>query len=153
MSRPLAMCSDRSGFLFAHACEQPAAGACTRCGRPICFEHTRMTTTGPACITCLRGEHDTRDRTSDSGSSSSTSGESETTAAQSAFAGAGGAFGGGGASADLPPEGGPRDDPYFYGTEQDRAGSYDADDFHAFDAPAAAAAGEADAPETDTGAS
>lgn len=54
MSRPLA-CADRSGFLFAHACDRPAAGACSRCGTPICAEHTRMGAQGPTCITCLHG--------------------------------------------------------------------------------------------------
>jgi hypothetical protein len=57
MSRPLA-CGDRSGFLFAHACDRPAAGACTLCGTPICVEHTRMGAQGPTCITCLRGDSD-----------------------------------------------------------------------------------------------
>jgi hypothetical protein len=57
MNRPLA-CGDRSGFLFAHACDRPAAGACTMCGTPICVEHTRMGAQGPTCITCLRGRGD-----------------------------------------------------------------------------------------------
>jgi len=49
---PLA-CDDRSGFLFAHACDRPAAGACSVCGKPICTQHTRMSAQGPTCITCL----------------------------------------------------------------------------------------------------
>ena len=57
MSRPLA-CADRSGFLFAHACDRPAAGACSLCSKPICTEHTRMGSQGPTCVTCLRGEGD-----------------------------------------------------------------------------------------------
>jgi hypothetical protein len=57
MSRPLG-CGDRSGFLFAHACDRPAAGACSVCGKPICIEHTRMGAQGPTCITCLRGDAD-----------------------------------------------------------------------------------------------
>ena len=58
MSRPLG-CADRSGFLFAHACDRPAAGACTMCGKPICAEHTRIGTQGPTCVSCLRGGGDT----------------------------------------------------------------------------------------------
>ena len=46
-------CDDRSGFLFAHACDRPAAGACSVCGKPICTQHTRMSAQGPTCITCL----------------------------------------------------------------------------------------------------
>lgn len=57
MSLPLA-CADRSGFLFAHACDRPAAGACSVCHKPICAEHTRMSKAGPTCITCLRDDDD-----------------------------------------------------------------------------------------------
>ena len=65
MSRPLG-CADRRGFLFAHACDRPAAGACSLCHKPICTEHTRMAARGPTCIGCLRdGEHDVEAETGD----------------------------------------------------------------------------------------
>ena len=71
MSRPLA-CGDRSGFLFAHACDRPAAGACSVCHKPICTEHTRMAAGGPTCISCLRdGEHDAETDTGDDDTTSS----------------------------------------------------------------------------------
>jgi hypothetical protein len=54
VSHPLA-CADRSGFLFAHACDQPAAGTCSLCHKPICMQHTRVSAQGPTCITCLHG--------------------------------------------------------------------------------------------------
>ena len=57
MSRPLA-CADRSGFLFAHACDRPAAGTCSVCHKPICTEHTRMGSQGVTCVSCLRGDDD-----------------------------------------------------------------------------------------------
>ena len=171
MSLPLA-CGDRSGFLFAHACDRPAAGACASCGRPICVEHTRMGPAGPTCIACLRDPTD-HDRTGSSGDTggSSTSG-SEARAAEAAGPASQGDFGGAGASAYWQQREGERvaagepgatrpDDPYFFDGGPDRAAYYDADDYRAFDAVTAAAAadsagdaGEADAaPDTDTGAS
>jgi hypothetical protein len=102
VSRPLA-CADRSGFLFAHACDRPAVGACSVCHQPICLEHTRMGKTGPTCITCLRGdEDDDSDADADSGDDETTPGRGE-------------------------------DDPYFYGGDERAAGYYDADDYRAFD--------------------
>jgi hypothetical protein len=47
-------CQERSGFLFAHACDQPAAWACTRCAKMICAAHTRTTAEGQCCIGCAR---------------------------------------------------------------------------------------------------
>jgi hypothetical protein len=51
-------CADRSGFLFAHACDRPAAGTCSLCHKAICLEHTRMTASGPTCITCMRSDRE-----------------------------------------------------------------------------------------------
>ena len=157
MSQPPLHCSDRSGFLFAHACDQPPAGACSRCNRPICLQHTRSTPAGPTCISCLRGGDTSRTSSDSSSSSSGSSSRSGTTIAAAAVLGAGaGAFGGAGATGAWSGEGAPRDDPYFYGSESERAGYYDADDFRAFDVAAAAvvdAAAAAETPETDTGAS
>lgn len=50
-------CEERSGFLFAHGCDQAAAWACALCGKNICHAHTRMTERGQACITCARQIH------------------------------------------------------------------------------------------------
>jgi hypothetical protein len=46
-------CEDRSGFLFAHACDRPATGACSHCGKQICIEHTRFEGGTPLCVTCM----------------------------------------------------------------------------------------------------
>jgi hypothetical protein len=150
-TRPL-HCADRSGFLFAHACDRPPVGACSRCNKPICAEHTRQSPSGPTCIACLRSAD--RDSSHDSTSSSSSSSTSGGTTAAAATVGVitAGTFGGAGASGAWTGEG----DPYFYGGESERGAYYDADDFRAFDVTAAAAATEAggsEAPETDTGAS
>jgi len=165
---PLA-CGDRSGFLFAHACDRPAAGACSVCGRPICVEHTRIGASGPTCISCLRGEprddslHDRRS------SSENSSGSSAPDVGDEAGPAREGQFGGAGASALWQQREGERadpgraDDPYFFGGGPDRAAYYDADDYRAFDTVTAASAAESvadggggdgnDAPDTDTGAS
>jgi len=50
-------CEERSGFLFAHACDQGAAWPCVRCGKQICHAHTRMTGEGQCCISCAREAH------------------------------------------------------------------------------------------------
>jgi hypothetical protein len=158
VSRPPVHCADRSGFLFAHACDQPPARTCSRCRKPICLRHTRSTADGPVCIACLRRQDsDTSSTTSDGTSSPSGAGAGAVTAA----AVAAGTFGGAGAAGawEDPSAGGPRDDPYFYGTSADRAAYYDADDFRAFDVAAAGASDTAsdtaggDPLETDTGAS
>jgi hypothetical protein len=166
-SRPPLGCADRSGFLFAHDCDRPVAGQCARCGKPICVEHTRMSEDGPTCIACLRQRDDDDDRRddrrdSDTNRSSASSDSSRASEDSTAFVPAGGAFGGAGAGdewaarEDAPSQ--RADDPYFYGTAEDRASYYDADDFRAFDVAAAAAGAgteseTGDDVETDTGAS
>jgi len=166
MSMPLA-CADRSGFLFAHACDRPATGTCAVCGHPICIEHTRLGSAGPTCISCLRGESE---RDQGSGSSDSTGGgggPAGAAAEESGGAPSEGQFGGAGASAYWQARQGERadpakaGDPYFFDGGPDRASYYDADDYRAFDAVTAASAAEAagdageaeSAPDTDTGAS
>jgi hypothetical protein len=47
-------CEERSGFLFAHACDRAATGTCSHCDKSICVEHTRFGSSGPLCITCMR---------------------------------------------------------------------------------------------------
>jgi hypothetical protein len=146
-------CADRSGFLFAHACDRPPASTCSRCQKPICVEHTRTTPSGPTCIGCLRRGTDDRSSASE-GASTSTSSSSGTTAAATALAVGAGTFGGAGASGAWTGEGDARDDPYFQGSA-DRADYYDAEDFRAFDTAAASGddAATTDGPESDTGAS
>jgi hypothetical protein len=46
-------CEERSGLLFAHACDRASLYGCTVCGKAICIEHTRMGTSGPTCIACV----------------------------------------------------------------------------------------------------
>jgi hypothetical protein len=57
-------CEERSGFLFAHACDRPVAWSCATCGKSICAEHTRMTESGYGCISCVRlqGEQTDQER-------------------------------------------------------------------------------------------
>jgi hypothetical protein len=157
---PPITCGDRSGFLFAHACDRLATGQCVRCAKPICVEHTRMTETGPVCVSCLREESWDRDRDSDDTDVESAPGPSAP-AEEPPFAPGGGQFGGAGAGTPWSPGAGSpyakADDPYFFGGPGDRASHYDADDYAAF-SPAAAtgaddAAGDADTIEGDTGAS
>lgn len=47
-------CAERSGFLFAHACDRPSTGACFSCGKAICVLHTRIAPDdgNPLCVTC-----------------------------------------------------------------------------------------------------
>ena len=117
-------CADRSGFLFAHACDRPAAGACALCHKPICPEHTRMGAQGPTCVTCLRSDDDADDDDTDSDSDSEDDAEDT-------------------------PGGRGEDDPYFYGGRERLAAAYDADDYRAFDPAPEQPSGL----ESDTGAS
>jgi hypothetical protein len=48
------ICEERSGFLFAHACDRTAVWQCSQCGKNICYEHTRMGEGGNTCIACVR---------------------------------------------------------------------------------------------------
>jgi hypothetical protein len=47
-------CAERSGFLFAHDCDQPAFAACDTCGKGICALHQRFVDARSVCVTCLR---------------------------------------------------------------------------------------------------
>ena len=166
MSRSPLACADRSGFLFAHACDRPAIGACSVCGKAICVQHTRNTASGPTCITCVRGADDRdSDHSSDldHGTSRSSSSSSSPSDAPERWAGAEGQSGGAGSSGEWSPDpsvASRADDPYFF-PGVDRAAYYDAEDQAAFEAPTAVggdadvAGGDADVEgaETDTGAS
>jgi hypothetical protein len=59
---PEARCAETAGFLFAHPCDRPAAGACAACGKPICAEHRRAADGQPLCVSCVRQRPLTGDR-------------------------------------------------------------------------------------------
>ena len=160
MSPPPLTCADRSGFLFAHACDQPAIGACSVCGKAICVEHTRTTASGPTCITCMRDDTDRdSDRDSDRDHDRRSSGTSSDDVPESGWVreGQSGGAGSSGEWAPGAPTASREDDPYFFpGVE--RAAYYDAEDHAAFDAPTdvggdAGADADVEDSETDTGAS
>lgn len=44
-------CQERSGFLFAHACDREAVASCASCGKMVCHEHLRPGTT---CVSCAK---------------------------------------------------------------------------------------------------
>ena len=43
------------GYLVPHRCENPALGACAKCGRGFCDEHTNQTKEGRVCLACQQG--------------------------------------------------------------------------------------------------
>jgi hypothetical protein len=45
-------CEDRSGFLFAHACDRVATVSCTACGKHVCALHLRGEGGRPLCVAC-----------------------------------------------------------------------------------------------------
>jgi len=45
-------CEDRSGFLFAHACERVSTVSCTACGKHVCALHLRGEGGRPLCVAC-----------------------------------------------------------------------------------------------------
>ena len=47
-------CEERSGFLFAHACESFATNQCSACGKNVCDKHLRQLDAGPLCISCWK---------------------------------------------------------------------------------------------------
>lgn len=51
-------CEDRSGFLFAHACDRPATVSCEACGKHVCAFHLRGEGGTPLCVTCARTRQD-----------------------------------------------------------------------------------------------
>lgn len=131
-------CADTSGFLFSHPCDRLATGQCGTCAKPICIEHTRLTATGPRCVTCLRDEqmdHDRDRRDTDvsaEGSRSAPATVDEPPASE-------GTFGGAGASRGWSPEQAATagTDPHFYGGPAAWADQYGPEDQAAFE-PAAA---------------
>ena len=43
------------GYLVPHRCENPSLGACVKCGRGFCDEHTNATKEGRVCLACQQG--------------------------------------------------------------------------------------------------
>ena len=43
------------GYLVPHRCENPSLGACIKCGRGYCDEHTNHTQEGRLCLACQQG--------------------------------------------------------------------------------------------------
>jgi hypothetical protein len=128
-------CGDTSGFLFSHPCDRLATGQCATCGKPICIEHTRLTATGPRCVSCLRDEQldregDDRDRSTHGGDDH----DASPTAADQGARHEGG-FGGAGATAGWTPEQAAASgtDPHFYGGPDAWAEPYTAADRAAFE--------------------
>jgi len=151
VSQPASLlCQDHSGFLFSHPCDRLATGQCVTCAKMICVEHTRLTETGPRCVSCLRDEqwrHDSEHTVTDTTTSTAENAAPPAPAHE-------GAFGGGGAtqgwSAEQAMASG--DDPHFAGGPDAWRTQYDAADYAAFEPPAAADASDTDI-ERDTGAS
>ena len=49
-------CEDRSGFLFAHACDRVASISCEACQKHVCPQHLRGEGGRPLCVACARKE-------------------------------------------------------------------------------------------------
>jgi hypothetical protein len=43
------------GYLVPHRCENPALGACVKCGRGYCDQHANQTHEGHVCLACQQG--------------------------------------------------------------------------------------------------
>jgi len=43
------------GYLVPHRCENPSLGACVKCGRGFCDEHTHQAQGGRMCLACEQG--------------------------------------------------------------------------------------------------
>jgi hypothetical protein len=50
-------CQETAGFLFSHACKNPAVNECVRCKRRICPMHTRFVKVAGASMTLSGTEH------------------------------------------------------------------------------------------------
>jgi hypothetical protein len=47
-------CRERSGFLFAHTCDQLVVGSCSRCQKEICRRHQRELEGSALCVSCYK---------------------------------------------------------------------------------------------------
>ena len=52
----MSQCLEQSGFLFSHPCRQQATGACQKCSKAVCTQHTHPTPQGYMCTTCAKKE-------------------------------------------------------------------------------------------------
>ncbi len=52
----MSQCLETSGFLFSHACSQPATGGCQKCAKHVCAKHTHPTPNGYMCTSCAKKE-------------------------------------------------------------------------------------------------
>ena len=50
--QPVKRCSERSGFLFAHDCEEPPSHQCKVCGNFVCDRHLYNDERGEVCLAC-----------------------------------------------------------------------------------------------------
>jgi len=50
-----AKCDMTICYLVPHRCENPSLGACVKCGRGFCDEHTNATKEGRVCLACQQG--------------------------------------------------------------------------------------------------
>ena len=53
---PEGACEEGTGFLFTHACGQPAAASCPRCGKRLCDAHLVAEGGELLCATCAEAE-------------------------------------------------------------------------------------------------
>jgi hypothetical protein len=47
-------CQDRTGFLFAHACDRLAAWKCGSCAKEVCDDHMRREGAATLCASCWK---------------------------------------------------------------------------------------------------
>lgn len=50
----MARCEERSGFLFAHDCEEPVAERCSTCNKSVCQSHAHPAAGGLQCTSCAK---------------------------------------------------------------------------------------------------
>lgn len=55
MAEKTEKCEMIIGYLVPHRCDNPALGACVKCGRGFCDEHTHVTKEGRVCLACQQG--------------------------------------------------------------------------------------------------
>ena len=52
-------CSETSGFLFKHKCENPGVHNCFKCGKTICHKHSHQSNRqNLLCTTCIKKDAD-----------------------------------------------------------------------------------------------
>ena len=61
------VCNESAGFLFHHDCFRSPCNECSRCGKPICDEHSREMSQATVCIQCAKRRVDRTQRDSPHG--------------------------------------------------------------------------------------